>query len=97
MEKSLVLVAIVGMNHHTGKVFRVGETVLLIKEPDNMFDSEAIVVGDGCNKLAYVANSAYTVPNGAYSAGRLYDKFGEVTEATIIISDDKMVLAEVII
>lgn len=59
---------------HPGAVLRAE------KEPDNDHDKEAIKlslpVGGICG---YIANSTYTVAEGTYSAGRLYDKMGDVT------------------
>ena len=66
--------------------FKEGMKVKLEKEPDNDYDSEAIMVKlAGLGKVGYVANSVRTVVGDeAYSAGRLYDKFGDESEGTIL-------------
>lgn len=70
---------ITGLNHYYGgEFFEKGMTVKLKKEPDNEYDSEAIMVKlKGIGKVGYVANSPYTVLGESYSAGRLYDKIGK--------------------
>ena len=58
--------------------------VKLVKEPDNEFDKEAIKVEmEGLSKIGYVANSTYTVLGDSVSAGRLYDKIGEVAYGAV--------------
>ena len=63
-----------------------GMKVRLEKEPDNDYDNEAIMVKlAGIGKIGYVANSVKTVVGDeAYSAGRLYDKFDNEAEGTIL-------------
>lgn len=70
---------ITGMNHYYGQNFlKKGMEVKLVKEPDNMFDTEAILVQlEGIGDIGHVANSPKTVCGDCYSAGRLYDKFGK--------------------
>ena len=76
----------------TGTCFRCGTDfaepgmkVHLIKEPDNDYDNEAIMVKmDGLGLIGYVANSLHTVIGESYSAGRLYDKIDETAEGTIV-------------
>lgn len=67
-----------GTKYYHGKEFlKPGMNVVLEKEPENVYDKEAIQVkleGLGC--IGYVANSTYTVIGESYSAGRLYDKMG---------------------
>ena len=58
----------------------------LIKEPDNEYDKEAILVKmEGIGKLGYVANSPYTVLGDSMSAGRLYDRIGEKAYGKVIL------------
>ena len=72
---------ITGMNYYYGQKFlKKGMEVKLVKEPDNMFDKEAILVKiEGLGVIGHVANSLKTVVGDSYSAGRLYDKFGKKT------------------
>ena len=67
-----------GTNHYHGQEFiEPGMKVMLEKEPENEYDSEAIkVVMPGIGQIGYVANSPYTVLGESMSAGRIYDKIG---------------------
>lgn len=92
-------VTITGINNYYGKKpFEIGRIIKLIKEPDNEFDSEAIVAFlPFIDKIGYVANSTKTVYSGTVSAGRLYDKiedyaYGKVmfvthTSAIVLVLD----------
>ena len=52
-----------------------GDIVTLKKDPNNVYDDEAIAVYDEQKcKVGYVANSVSTVVRGTCSAGRVYDK-----------------------
>ena len=77
---------IVGTGHYYGQEFlEPGMRVLLKKEPDNEYDNEAIMVNlEGLGKIGYVANSPYTVQGDSLSAGRLYDKIGDVSFGEIV-------------
>ena len=71
-------------------VFRPDMTVTLIKEPENQYDREAIrVEAEGLGTVGYVANTPRTVRGTSMSAGRLYDKIGTRTVASVeyILSD----------
>ena len=83
MKKMYITIA--GLKHYYGSEFiEAGMQVKLIKEPENEFDSEAIRVEmNGLGKIGYVANSPYTVLGDSMSAGRLYDKIGDETVATV--------------
>lgn len=68
----------------TGNIPRPGTEVILKKDPDNPYDDEAIIVKKECDmRIGYVANSVDTVARGTYSAGRLYDRIGDVAKAVI--------------
>jgi len=67
--------------------------VRLVKEPDNIYDREAIrVEAEGLGKVGYVANSAYTVEGVSWSAGRIYDKIGRTAVGTVLYKLPKNVL-----
>lgn len=72
-----VYIAITGTQHYYGTTFlKPGQLIHLIKDPDNLYDHEAIkaeLIPIG--KIGYVANSTNTVPKGCRSAGRVYDTF----------------------
>lgn len=91
-KNSTIYFTITGMHHHLGgncaeylkEIFKQGSKVKLVKEHDNEYDNEAILVKfPGLGKVGYVANSVYTVLGESYSAGRLYDKFDEETTGTV--------------
>ena len=49
-----------------------GMQVMLLKDPENEYDNEAIQVKiKGLGKVGYVANSPYTVKRETMSAGRM--------------------------
>lgn len=77
---------IAGTKHYHGQEFlKKGMAVRLVKEPDNIYDKEAImVVVKGLDKIGYVANSPYTTMGDSFSAGRLYDKIGKDAEGKIV-------------
>ena len=77
---------IAGANHYYGTEFLEPDMkVKLVKEPDNEVDKEAIRVEmPGLAQIGYVANSPYTVIGESYSAGRLYDKFGNNADGVIL-------------
>ena len=89
--REAIYITITGMDHYHGEEFlrdrlTTGKdvTVDLEKEPDNEYDSEAIIVKMApMGKIGYVANSARTVIGTCYSAGRLYDKIGDTATATV--------------
>lgn len=66
------------------KPFKPGKLIMLTKDKENEADNEAIKVSiPGIDIIGYVANSVTTVYSGTLSAGRLYDKFDEVTYAVV--------------
>lgn len=92
MEK--IYFTITGTQFYHGKdFFEKDMKVNLVKEPDNPFDKEAILVKvEGLGDVGHVANSPYTVVGESYSAGRLYDKIDDTAEGTILFVLDKGVL-----
>ncbi len=78
-------VAVVGCQYYFGaEILKPGQSLRLVKDMDNRHDSEAIraelmPVG----KVGYLANSVHTVPRGCWSAGRVYDAFGEETSGAV--------------
>lgn len=90
---------IAGAQFYHGKdFFEKDMKVKLVKEPDNPFDKEAILVKlEGLGDVGHVANSPYTVIGESYSAGRLYDKIGDTAEGTVLYVVDNGVLGFVTI
>lgn len=67
----------IGLKNHL-KHLKIFDRLLLLKEHDNAYDSEAIrVEAPFVGKIGYIANSVNTVAKGTMSGGRLYDKFEE--------------------
>ena len=97
MEK--IYFTIAGTHFYHGKdFFEKDMEVKLVKEPDNPFDKEAILVKvEGLGDVGHVANSPYTVIGESYSAGRLYDKIGDTAEGTVLYIVDGGVLGFVTI
>ena len=82
-----VFITLTGTKHYYGNDFlEKGTKIRLEKEPDNEYDKEAIkVTYEGLGKIGYVANSSDTVIGESMSAGRLYDKIGDVAYAKVIL------------
>lgn len=68
-------ITITGFKHYYGLTpFAIGNLVKCVKEPQNIYDSEAIkAIMPQIGKVGYVANSPETTANGTMSAGRIYD------------------------
>ncbi|MDO4976689.1 MAG: HIRAN domain-containing protein [Eubacteriales bacterium] len=83
MEK--IFVTLTGTQYYHGKeFFEAGMKVKLIKDPDNEYDKEAIIVElPGLGLLGHIANSPKTVIGESISAGRLYDKIGQEAFAKV--------------
>ena len=78
---------------HGKDFFEKDMKVTLVKEPDNPFDKEAILVKvEGLGDVGHVANSPYTVIGESYSAGRLYDKIEETAEGKVLYNVENGVL-----
>lgn len=97
MNQSELYITLSGMNHHYGMSPLVpGSLVYCEKEPSNQFDQEAIrAILPILGTVAYVANSSYTVVQGTYSAGRIYDKVGTGFYARILFRTDKQVICRI--
>lgn len=91
-----VYVAVVGCHRYHGTtMLKPGMMVTLLKEPDNLYDDEAIaVMVDHLGRIGYVANSVHTVPKGCRSAGRVYDTFGEKTTGWVRFVAKDLVIVE---
>lgn len=83
--------------YHGPKPLVLNGIVKLVKDPQNKFDTEAIV----CEmryfgKIGYVANSTNTVVTGTMSAGRLYDKISDEYFARIKFITGNVAIAEIL-
>ena len=92
-----IFITLTGTKYYYGDDFlKPGMKLWLKKDFDNKYDKEAISVnftGLGC--IGYVANSPYTTLGDSISAGRLYDKIGELAKAKVILVTSKGVLCKV--
>lgn len=90
-----LFVTIAGTHHYMGKsVFKPGTLVLLVKEPDNDYDENAIrvdLVPVGC--VGYVANSPHTVIDGTMSANRIYDSMERTCFARVMFAKGGFLVA----
>lgn len=98
-----VYFTVAGLHHYFGaKMFIDNKDLELVleKEPDNEYDHEAIMVKiPGLGKVGYVANSINTVlGDETFSAGRLYDKFGDTCKAKVVyvVEDKDAIICELI-
>lgn len=70
--------------------------VKLVKEPDNEYDKEAVLVKmEGLGDIGYVANSPHTVLGESVSEGRLYDKIENITYEKVVLVTLRGVLCKV--
>lgn len=89
---------ITGLRYYHGDEFLEKDMeVILKKDTDNEYDSEAIqvelpIVG----KIGYVANSPKTVIGECYSAGRIYDKMKDEAVGKVMYVLDDGVVCEMI-
>lgn len=83
---SKTYITLTGTQYYHGKDFlKPGMRVQLVKEPDNKYDKEAIVVRlEGLGDIGHVANSVHTVVGESISAGRLYDRIGKKACAKVM-------------
>lgn len=83
---SKTYITLTGTQYYHGKDFlKPGMRVQLVKEPDNKYDKEAIVVRlEGLGDIGHVANSVHTVVDESISAGRLYDRIGKKDYAKVM-------------
>lgn len=87
---------VTGLHYHLGDEFlEIGNKINLVKEPENAFDHEAILVKlPGLGTIGHVANSVRTVLGESYSAGRLYDKIGDEAVGIVKYKLDRGIICE---
>ena len=89
---------ITGCNHYLGNEFmEKGMKVKLKKEPDNEFDSEAIMVQiKGIGKCGYVANSPFTVKGESSSVEEESERIGKTAKGKIIAVIDGGAICKIV-
>lgn len=92
-------VTITGIQYHyDAKDLKIGETLVLRKEPFNKYDEEAIAVNTMDNEqVGYVAKACSTQAKGTYSAGRIYDKFKDTVNVQVLFILHNSAIAKVLI
>lgn len=93
-----IFVTITGFAHYRDRSpFPIGCRLLCKKEPENVFDSEAIcVMARGGFRVGYVANSVNTRANGTSSAGRIYDRVGDCFLVEVCFSTQTKIICQVV-
>lgn len=93
-EQEKIYFTVTGTDYHHGSDFlEAGMPVRLVKEPDNKYDSEAIMVRmEGLGHIGYVANSVNTRVGESWSAGRIYDRIGAEASGKVLYVLGKGVL-----
>ena len=82
-------------NMHGEKALKIEGIVKLVKEPDNKYDKEAILVKlPGLGGIGHVANSVNTVLGECYSAGRLYEHFKKKAKGKVVAVTSKGAVCE---
>ncbi len=91
-------VTVTGFNHYFGVTpFKIGKTLKCVKEPDNPYDGDAIVVKiKNIGTVGYVANTPYTSATGTYTAGRIYSKVSKNFKVKVRFITNSKVICEVI-
>lgn len=90
--------AMYGMDHYHGvKALHVGDTVYLVKDPDNRLDYQAIkVVIPPIGAVGYIVNDPLAVPHGCWTGTAFYDVFHQLTCAKVRFMMRDMVIMELI-
>lgn len=91
-------ITITGSQYYLGiDKYKIGEILYLKKDPDNIYDSEAIkIMTDKDVKCGYVANSVNTVAKGTHSAGFIYDQIKDKTKCKVLFVVEEYAIAELI-
>ena len=93
-----IFVTVTGFKHYNDRApFPIGEILLCCKEPNNPYDTEAIMVlSYGGYKVGYIANGAGTKANGTMSAARLYDRVGDNFLIEVCFSTNTKIICQVL-
>lgn len=94
----MTAITIVGVDNYLGlDAFTVNQTLVLVREPQNRYDQEAIqVVSDQNIPYGYVANSVSTVAQGTHSAGYIHEMYPDRTKCRVLFKVRGCVIAEII-
>lgn len=91
-------ITITGMGHYYGLTpFKVGKKIKCAKEPENVYDSEAIRCQlKHVGKVGYVANSPFTVATGTRSAGGIRHKVKKHFKVEVMFITGHSVICKVV-
>lgn len=91
-------ITITGMGHYYGLTpFKVGKRIKCVKEPENVYDSEAIRCQlKHVGKVGYVANSPFTVATGTKSAGGISHKVKKNFKVEVMFITGHSVICKVV-
>lgn len=91
-------ITITGMGHHYGLTpFKLGKKIKCVKEPENVYDSEAIRCQlKHVGKVGYVANSPFTVATGTRSAGGISHNVKKHFKAEVMFITGHSVICKVV-
>lgn len=91
-------ITITGSIHYLGlDYYKIGQKLTLKKDPDNIYDSEAIKIeSDNGSTLGYVANSTNTVAKGTHSAGYVYKSIKQNQKCEVLFVIDDSVIAKLL-
>lgn len=86
------------MGHYYGLTpFKVGKKIKCVKEPENVYDSEAIRCQlKHVGKVGYVANSPFTVATGTRSAGGISYKVKKHFKVEVMFITGHSVICKVV-
>ena len=94
-----VYITVTGTLYRYGtEMVEKGDILYLKKDTNNEYDTESIQVNHiPFGKIGYVANSVRTVIGECMSAGRLYDKIGQTTEAVVTFKSEDYIICKVVL
>ncbi|WP_440111794.1 HIRAN domain-containing protein [Paenibacillus sp. QZ-Y1] len=95
---SKLFTAMYGMEHYHGvQALNVGDTLFLVKDPDNRLDHRAIkVVIPPIGTVGYIINNPLIVPHGCWTGTGIYDAFHQQTGAKVRFTMKDMIILELI-
>lgn len=95
MSEKEPFITVAGFDHYYGiKPFDIDRVVILKKEPESEYDSNAIaVIVPIIGKVGYVANSPHTIAGGCLSASDIYSIFPDECIAFVRFTTGSKVIA----
>lgn len=93
-----IYVTITGQKHYFGLLpFAVGTVLTLHREPDNVYDPDAVAVFSSTyGKVGYIAQTAETRADGTVSAGALSSLVKAPAQAAVRFIAGDFIIAEVL-